>query len=252
MNTLFVPTISLDISLLDRLADSIDFSISKKVAFNNGKEDALEDFGNRHPDWIIIDSDTGNKGVADSWNECAKMFNGETGWLLCNDDCWFLPGQLETIWKHAMQYPNEPVLYLNSTQPYYCFVWNAYGKRVVGEFDANFAFAYYEDCDYRVRMRLMGITGHSYIMEGKPPVPHGKPRTGGMNYGAVLQSWGLLNRVYWRRKWGNQNFDEATYKTPYNDHRLTVDQWAWYPEDRAVRKRLWESFLALPNPSLYD
>jgi len=144
MNTLFVPTIALDVSLLDRLADSIDFPISKKVAFNNGQEDALEDFVLRHPDWMVIDSGTGNKGVADSWNVCAEMFPGESGWLLVNDDAWFLPGQLETIYHHAIKYPNEPVLYLNSTQPYYCFVWNAYGKKVVGEFDPNFYPAYYD------------------------------------------------------------------------------------------------------------
>lgn len=252
MNTLFVPTISLDITLIERLANSVDFPISRKVAFNNGREDALEDFKNRHPDWMVIDSNTGNKGVADSWNECAKMFAGESGWLLCNDDSWFLPGQLEAIWRHAVQYPNEPVLYLNSTQPYHCFVWNAYGKRLVGEFDPNFYVGYYEDCDYRVRMRLLGITGHSYIMEGQPVVPHGKPKTGGMNYNAMLQGCGLLNRAYWLRKWGNQNFEEATYKTPYNDQRLGVNEWVWYPEERATRRKLWDTFMSLPNPSIYD
>jgi hypothetical protein len=61
-----------------------------------------------------------------------------------------------------------------------------------------------------------------------------------------------MNREYWFRKWGNQNFEEATYQTPYKDQRLTVDQWVWYPEDRAIRRRLWDSFLSLPNPSLYD
>ncbi len=252
MNVLFVPTLSLDVSLLGRLASSIDYPIARKVAFNNGKEDALESFAEHHPDWIVVDSITGNKGVADSWNECPKMFPGEAGWLLCNDDCWFLPGQLEKICKHADKYPNEPVVYTNSTQPYYCFVWNEAGRKLVGEFDPNFFVGYYEDCDYRVRMRLLGITGHSYVMEGEPPVPHGKPRTGGDNYAALLNGCGLLNRAYWQRKWGAQNFEQATYQTPYNDHRLTVDQFVWYPEERAIRRKLWETFMSLPNPSIYD
>lgn len=252
MHVLFVPCLSLDVSLLERLARSIDYPIQRKVAFNNGEPDALEEFGDNHPDWIIIDSPTGNKGVADSWNECSKLFPEHPSWMMCNEDCWFLPGQLEVISKCSDAHLNEPLIYLNSSQAFYCFVWHRWGKDNVGEFDANFYVAYNEDCDYRVRMRLMGITGHSYAIEGKPVVQHGKPRTGGVNYNAMLQGCGLLNREYWQRKWGNQNFETATYPTPYNDQRLTVDQWVWYPEERAVRRRLWESFMSLPNPSIYD
>ena len=108
----------------------------------------------------------------------------------------------------------------------------------------------------RVRHRLKGCNGYVYALEGLPPLPHGKPRTGGINYNAVLQGCGLMNREYWKRKWGLNsadclNYEIAYYQTPYKDQRLTADQWAWYPEERATRKRLWESFLAL-NPSLYD
>jgi hypothetical protein len=179
------------------------------------------------------------------------MFPEEQSWLLMNEDTWFLPGYLEKICKCARQYEQEPIIYLNNSNAYYCFAWTSRGKRDFGDFDENFWPAYYEDCDYRVRLRLKGYNGFVYALQGDEPLPHGKQRTGGVNYSALLQGCGLLNREYWLRKWGNQNFEEATYKTPYKDQRLTVDQWAWYPEERAVRKRLWESFLAL-NPSLYD
>ncbi len=254
MNVIFVPSIGLpeSIPLLERLAESIDHPIARKVVYNNGIEGILDDFGDKHPDWTVIDSPTGNKGVADSWNECAKLFPEHSSWMLCNEDCHFLAGQLEVVCKCSDDHPNEPLIYLNSSQAFYCFVWHAWGRQNVGEFDPNFAYAYYEDCDYRVRMRLMGITGHSYAIEGKPVVQHGKPRTGGVNYNAVLQSWGLLNRAYWQRKWGSQNFEQATYQTPYNDHRLDVSQWVWYPEERAIRRKLWDTFMSLPNPSIYE
>ncbi len=254
MNVLFVPSIGLpdSIPLLERLANSIDYPIARKVVYNNGEGDALESFKDNHTDWLVIDSPTGNKGVADSWNECAKLFPEQPSWMLCNEDCWFLPGQLEAVCKCSDDHLNEPLMYLNSSQAFYCFVWHAWGRKNVGEFDPNFFPAYYEDCDYRVRMRIMGITGHSLAIEGKPVVPHGKPRTGGMNYKAMLDGCGLLNRVYWQRKWGNQNFDISTYTNPYKDHRLEVNQWAWYPEQRQIRKEIWDAWMSLPNPSIYD
>lgn len=254
MNVLFVPSLGLldSIPLLERLAASIDYPVQRKMVFNNGIEGILDEFGDKHSDWIVLDSPTGNKGVADSWNECAKLFPESPSWMLCNEDCWFLPGQLEAICKCSDQHLDEPLMYPNSSQPFYCFVWHAWGKHHVGEFDANFAYAYYEDCDYRVRMRLMGITGHSYAIEGKPPVQHGKPQTGGMNYNAFLQACGLLNREYWQRKWGNQNFEHATYETPYRDQRLTVDQWVWKPEERETRRKIYDAWMSLPNPSIYE
>lgn len=247
---LFVPCLSLDTSLITRLADSIDYPLTK-VAFNNGPEDALEKFGDTHP-WIIIDSRTGNKGVADSWNTCAKMFPNEPSWLIVNEDCWFLPGQLEKICECADANPNEPVIFLNSSQAFYCFVWTAAGRKEFGEFDANFFPGYYEDCDYRVRMQLKGKTDYVYALESEPVVPHGKPRTGGVNYTAMLQGAGLINRAYWKRKWGSLDFEEATYQTPYNDHRLGVNEWVWDPAHRAKLFPLWETFMSLPSPSIYD
>ncbi len=254
MNVMFVPSIGLpdSIPLLERLAASIDYPIARKVIWNNGIEGVLDKFADEHSDWIVIESPTGNKGVADSWNECAKLFPEHSAWMLCNEDCWFLPGQLKTICECSDAHPTEPLIYLNSSQAYYCFVWHEWGKENVGEFDANFWPAYYEDCDYKVRLRLMGITGHSYAIEGKPVVQHGKPKTGGMNYSAMINGCGLINRVYWRLKWGNQSFDISTYTNPYKDHRLEVNQWAWNPNGRAIRREIYDAWLSLPNPSIYE
>lgn len=252
MNVLFVPTLGLDLSLLERLANSVDYHIRSKVAFNNGEPGALDSFRDKHDDWIIKESVTGNLGVAGSWNQCAKMFPEEKTWLIMNDDAYFLPSYLETIATCARQHETEPIIYLNNSNAYYCFVWTARGKRDFGDFDENFWPAYYEDCDYRVRLRKMGYNGYVYALQGQEPLPHGKPRTGGINYGAMLQGCGLFNRQYWYYKWGNQNFEEATYETPYKDHRLTVDQWAYNPTERQKRRDIYDAWLSLPNPSIYD
>lgn len=252
MKVLFAPSIGLDASLLERLASSIDFPIQKKIAFNNGPCGALQKFSEDHPDWFVIESSTGNKGVADSWNECAKLFPDEQGWLICNEDCWFLPGQLAKICACADRNTNEPIVFLNNSQAFYCFVWNTAGRRDFGDFDANFFPAYYEDCDYRVRMRLAGKIEYVYALQGEPVVPHGKPRTGGMNYNALLQGCGLFNRAYWLRKWGSFDFERATYQNPYKDHRIPIREWIYYPEQRAKIYPLLETFMSLPNPSIYE
>lgn len=252
MNVLFVPTLGLDLSLLERLAASVDYPLKAKVCFNNGEPGALDTFGDSHPDWIVKESAFGNLGVAGSWNMCAKMFPEEPCWLLMNDDAYFLPGYLEKICQCAREHVTEPIIHLNESNAYYCFVWTQRGRKEFGEFDDNFFPAYMEDCDYRVRLRLKGYNGYVYALQGLPPLPHGKPKTGGMNYNAMLQGCGLLNRQYWLYKWGNQNFEEATYQTPYKDHRLTVNQWAWYPEGRAIRKQIYDAWMSLPNPSIYE
>lgn len=252
MTTLCVPSIGLDVSLLERFAASLDYNIPNKLAINNGPEDALEEFGDKHHDWIVHEPPTGNLGVADSWNYCAKIFPNEKSWLLANEDCFFLPGQLQQVCEAADAYPDEPLIYLNSSQAYYCFVWQAAGKRDYGEFDPNFFPSYYEDQDYRVRMRLAGKMDFIYALQGQPVVPHGKPRDGGVNYTAMQQGAGLLNRAYWRKKWGTDNHEWAKYSTPYKDHRLTIRDWIWDAKHRSEIFPLWREFLAQPNPSIYD
>lgn len=252
MNVLFVPSIGLDVSLLERLAASVDYPVKYKVALNNGPIEALDSFRDNHSDWIVKQSHIGNMGAAGSWNYCSEWFSSEPCWLLMNEDSYFLPGYLEKICRTADQNLNKPIIHLNSSNAYYAFVWTLEGKRDYGSFDINLWPAYYEDCDMRVRHRLMGCDSYVYALEGLPPMPHGKERTGGINYAAMLQGCGLLNREYWLRKWGSLDYEKATYQKPYNDHRLTPKDWVWNPQHRAELYPLYRTFMELPNPSIYD
>lgn len=256
MNTLFVPSLGLPdcLPLMTRLADSIDFPIKQKVIWNNGIPGIFEEWRTNYPDWIIKDSPISNRGVAGSWNECAKWFSSEPNWILANEDCYFLPGQLRLICKCADNHTEEPIIYLNSSGTYYCFIWSLIGREQFGEFDENFWPAYYEDCDYRVRLQLGEKTNFIYALEGEhdPIVPHGKPQTGGIDYSAMINGGGLLNRAYWQRKWGSSDYEKAFYQTPYKDHRLDAKEWIWFPEERAKRWPLYETFMSQPTPSIYE
>lgn len=250
MNVLFVPSIGLDPTLIARLADSVDFPIKHKVAFNNGPAGALDDFAERHRDWIVKDNGY-NRGVAGSWNECSVWFKEEPCWLIMNEDAWFLPGQLEQICKCADANLEAPMIHFNSSNAYYGFVWTAKGKERCGTFDENFWPAYHEDCDMRIRHRLLGIHTYTYALEGQPVVPHGKPQCGGMNYAALIQGAGLINRTYWYRKWGSFDYENALFPNPNRDRRIPPSEWIWYPEHREKIRPLWDSFMSLPSPSIY-
>lgn len=251
MNVLFVPSIGLDDSLIRRLASSVDYDIKWKCALNNGPLGALDSFASDFPDWHI--KETGlNHGVAGSWNQCAKWFSSEPYWLLVNEDAYFLPGQLRDICVCAAENPVAPLIYLNESEAYYCFVWTQVGREIVGEFDENFWPAYYEDCDHRVRLRRAGLNNIPYALPSVPVVPHGKLRTGGVDYSAMLQGCGLLTRAYWRRKWGSDIRETSSYSTPYRDHRLTYRDVVWYPELRAQLYPLWDAFINKPGASMYD
>jgi hypothetical protein len=234
------------------LADSIDYPVKYKVAFNNGEPGALQQFEETHKDWIVKDSPVGNRGVAGSWNDCAKWFSSEPCWLLMNEDAYFLPGHLENICLCADQYPSAPVIYLNESMAYYCFVWTQFGRNAIGEFDENLWPAYYEDCDYRVRMRLLNLQSSCALaLADLPPLPHGKPFSGGTDYAAMLQGCGLLNRAYWLKKWGSFNYENAAYFSPYRDQRLTPRDTVYDPVHRAKLYPLWETFMAMPGRSIY-
>lgn len=250
MNVLFVPSIGLDVSLLNRLADSVDYPVKYKVAFNNGPEGALDEFGEKHPDWIVKDSPVGNRGVAGSWNDCAKWFSSEPCWLIMNEDAWLLPGYLEQICKTMDANLDAPVVHLNDSNAYYAFGWGLAGRERFGEFDENIWCGYYEDVEMRYRHRLEGVTTYPYALQGLPPLPHGKPKSGGVDYNALIQSCGLLNRAYMIRKWGTHSAEVPIYDKPYKDQRLSVKDVVWYPEERAARWPIWECFLR--NPKLYD
>lgn len=252
MNVLFTCTLGLDISLLDRLADSVDYNIPWKIVLNNGALGVLEEFSRKHPDWVVKEEGL-NLGVAGSWNFANKLFPDEPTMLIVNDDAFFLPGYLEKIVRCADDNPDAPLIHCNDSNAYYAFVSTRAGREKFGPFDDNLWPAYYEDVEMRIRHRIAGVITYPYALQGLPPLPHGKPRTGGVNYNAMIQGCGLFNRAYMLKKWNSYNDLDASFRAnPYGDHRLSYRDVVWYPEERAMRHPLWRTFMELPNPSIYE
>lgn len=250
MIDLLVPTLALDIGILNRMVDSIDIPIDNKIVINNGRKGALNLWKTTHPGWQVLDQPV-NLGVAGSWNLAPKLFPNSDHWLIVNDDIQFFPGKLAVIDREAeIHAHNHPVLYLHKSRPFWGFVWTARGVRDYGTFDENFWPAYYEDYEMRLRFDI-GQEPEHYIFVNEETVIHGKP-SGGTNYNAMIQGCGLFNRLYFLRKWGILDDHDSSdrFQTPYNI-TAPLSYWVLDEEQRAKQMAIWNAFWSTPNPSIY-
>ena len=248
MNVLLVPCLGLDVSLIERLARSVDFPIKYKVAINNGKIGALDDFKTRHPDWTVVDMGK-NLGCAGSWNMAPEIFPTEPCWLISNDDQEFQPGCLERICNVADEHAKDhDIIYVNEFDAYDMFVWTAKGVKDFGTFDENIFPIYLEDYEYRARLKA-GY-GKPFRMLGHMPVKHGKPNAAGKPYHDLLESCKPFNESYLFRKWGTIG-DDPIFRYPFNNPNWPIQKWELEQEARAKREQFWEIFWNRPNVSLY-
>lgn len=254
MNCILVPTHALDISLLERLANSIDYPVKNKVVINNGKVDALDEWLERHPDWDVIHYGR-NLGVAGSWNLAPEIFPTEDAWLIINDDHELQPGVLEKICKASDEHhKNYPVIYINQYEAYDMFVWTRKGFEQFGSFDENFYPVYYEDWEYRLRMNLSGAKGYQIGDTETMPIKHGKPYTGGKRYRKLLDTTDLLQRDYYTRKWGvvgDKPADE-TFEHPFNTIKNDVKFWELEVARREEIEKMWNEFISVDEPLRSD
>jgi GT2 family glycosyltransferase len=242
MNCLLVPAIGLDLNLINRFADSIDFPIAHKCIVNNGRLGVFDDFHKQRPDWGIYETGH-NIGVAASWNLAPQFWPNEKCWLICNEDVWFEKGSLEAICKGSDRLAdNCDMVHTNETYP--CFVWTRRGIRRFGTFDENFFPLYYEDWDMRFRHRLGNADLPIVVQSG---VHHGKPYHGGQNWNGMKDGCGVFNREYFLRKWGD--LDAPKFKTPYNQGG-NLGHWSFEEARRRKIEPIWETFMSMPNPSI--
>jgi GT2 family glycosyltransferase len=247
MNVLLVPTLALDLSILDRLAASVDYPIQHKVIINNGRPYALDQWQKDHPDWKVLVQGE-NRGVSKSWNMATEIFPGERGWMISNDDSWFDPGAIEAISKTFDKSPDETHM-VWSNEGWHCFIWTQKAMDRFGLFDENLWPAYHEDEDMSIRFGLGGCVGiHVPSVEGRN-VHHGKPKTGGVNYCSLISGCSLFTRDYMRRKWGGW---PPTFNTPFNMLGAPLSHWVMdWPRRRKIQP-IWDCFINHPKVSLYD
>jgi hypothetical protein len=246
---LIVPTLGLDLSLLTRLAKSIDYPIAEKLVINNGEPGALREWHNLNPGWEGCQS-WENIGVAASWNFATEIFHSETAWLIVNDDQEFQPGCLKRVYEAAEAHAKDyPFIFVNEFRAFDFFVWTRKGVDELGLFDENFWPAYFEDWEMRLRMDIAGLQG--YAIPGPFPVKHGKPQPGGPAYHKMLKACEELNQNYFMRKWGVVDDKNPKWTTPFNDPHKSLKYWKVEPERRKLLEAEWNEFWDRPNRSVY-
>lgn len=249
MNCLLVPCLGFDLTLIERLANSIDYPIRDKVVVSTGDHAAVAQWQKSHPSWRHIINPQG-PCLASAWNMAPKIFDGEPSVLILNDDAAFLPGWLQRICQAADHNLGFPFLCTDATESFSHFVWNRCGWETLGTFDENFWPIYFEDADMKVRVKLSGSQiGHMFHVSDRPVI-HEK-RAAGNRWTELIHGCYLFNREYFYRKWGClEDHLNPIFKTPFNDvHSMKF--WQTETPRRQHMRAIWDTFMSFPNPSTY-
>jgi len=247
MNSMLVPSLALDLNLLNRLANSIDYPIEYKVIINNGKKGALDEWNDKNPEWRIIDSPY-NLGCAGAWNLAPEIFIDDA-WLICNEDQDLQPGVLETICKESdLHHKDADIIYVDKNNAFDIFVWTRNGVKNFGTFDENFYPIYYEDWEMRMRFWVGG--GKPYNITKPVKIKHGKPYPHNLNYVAMIEQTEIYNRDYYTRKWGIIDDKNTTFKHPFNNPSIKVKDWILESDRRDTLFKLWNNYFNQPDVSI--
>jgi GT2 family glycosyltransferase len=163
-------------------------------------------------DRIIVYTPPKNIGVAASWNKLLEIA-GDEQIVISNDD---IELELDALEKF------DNAFIAGHKFVGACGGWALFGQTPdvtlrVGPYDENFGMAYYEDCDYLLRLRVAGIPVHDlgYIGAhlgnastngGTPEQQADVARSRERNYAYFVTKWGADSP-----RWGNplvKNFDE--------------------------------------------
>lgn len=109
-------------------------------------------------------------GVAESWNWFIKHLPEER--IITNDDISFFPDSVEAMCAT----PGDLVF----GHGYSCFLIRDSAVQKIGMFDENISpgYAYWEDIDYDMRIRLAVVNGVNFVQENAPcMVAHGGSKT---------------------------------------------------------------------------
>lgn len=247
MRSLLIPTLALDLSLLQRLADSIDYPIDDIVVINNGKPGALDEWQKTNSGYRVIDMGY-NTGCSGAWNNAPKVFKNDH-WLISNDDQVFQPGALQRIYEAIEQHQDCHVIYVNNYEAFDFFVWTRKAVKDFGLFDENFYPIYYEDWEMRLRFAIGEAKIH--MIDEHFPVKHGKEKATSKAYMNMLKACDPINKDYFIRKWNSITDKNAAFKTPFNQGGK-ISEWTLEKDRRKTLRGLWDEFYEQPKVALYD
>lgn len=218
--TIGIPTIN-RVDLLNPTLEKylVDFPSVEILILDNGHQDILE-----HDRIQFVQSGT-NLGVARSWTQLCNIIFGSGGtrlknawnkqyaWIL-NDDIYsgknesYMNGFIQTVMR------NDQVDFVAGGTDWSNFIISRECFGEVGNFDPFFYPAYFEDNDYRYRMKLLK---KSYLQAVElTPAIYRKSQSLAKN--KSLGDRFEENQAYYKAKWGGLP-DEETFRRPFNGKR---------------------------------
>jgi GT2 family glycosyltransferase len=228
--------------LLSRCVNSIDHAADKIVFINNGDDrdvyDTITAFQKAHRNVDVYHNRIG-MGVAGSWNFLIKRYKVPY-WFIVGSDIYLKPGALKLLLEFTNKNHQEYAIIGGNQGMNFCFLTKS-GIDCVGLFDENFYPAYFEDTDFRYRIKLanakMYWLGDAQGIHGE--APHWGSST--VNSDPLLGEANTItysnNKEYYFKKWGGDHPNER-FTNPFNRRDLSIRDWTLDPVMRK-KNSLW-------------
>lgn len=235
-----------NLELLNKCVDSWYSNIDKCIIFDG------VDYLNVFKDSYIrlqtkvnfIKENKDHFGVSGSWNRLIRFcFNnlGKENLIIVGSDTEMKQGFLEDI---IQDFENQQLDFaINSKYIFNCWIMNKKCYEIVGLWDENFFPAYFEDCDYRYRIKLSGLKYGEIGKNSENLFSHYHSATIKLNkdFEEKHHKTFLMNKDYYIRKWGNNGQFEncEIFLNPFNDTNKSYKECQIEKETYDVKKEIW-------------
>jgi len=233
-----IPTLN-RYDLLEKLIASAEQGTVRPTEYfiidNGGEYLPLKD--GRLPEKLLIQRPGRNIGVAASWNRILRYaYERGEAVVISNDDVVLSPGAFEEIVRLLGTGDFGVVNGLG---------WALFGQtplctEKVGFYDEEFFPAYYEDCDYDVRLKRAGVAR----VEISSKVEHLSWSTSRAIGSNPEHAWLERNLDYFCRKWGGPPGAE-TFTEPFNGGSLRGPVMRWDILNRIASKQSAKRYLEI-------
>lgn len=185
-------------------------------------------------------------GCSGSWNNIIKYCFDELNYdflIMVGSDTEMQPGFLEDI---IQDFKNQQLDFaVNSKYIFNCWIMNRKCYEIIGLWDENFFPAYFEDVDYRYRIKLSNI---KYGEVGKNSIDlfshyHSATIKCNSDFNEKNHKTFLMNGDYYIKKWGNNGQEDniEIYKTPFNNPNLSIKEWTIDKYEYDRKKEIWRN-----------
>jgi len=182
-----------------------DFPNTKIFIVDNGNQSIKSKLNSRN--LLVLESEK-NLGVASSWNLlCDWIYKEHDYALILNDDI-YLGRKEEEVDEFLTKYKRD--MYV-CTQDFSAFILPKNTFEKVGGFDEGFYPAYYEDNDYRYRMRLLNLS----VVETPLLNPYVYNSSKTMEKDLSIKPLVEKNKKRYIQKWGGLPKNEK-FRKPFN------------------------------------